>query len=201
MTRLIDADALIAEIDGMIKNAQNMGSKFDLAVSYGLIGANGVIKDAPTIEPSGDLISRADAIRVCHDSTVANGYDIADKINALPSADMTEIETCQRCQESVDTILNRQGERIKALEESADRLAGEWIPCNERLPELPEIYEKFRMSDEVLGTDIHGQLRHVYLTTEYGNYNMRFQTVEEGMGVEIVAWMPLPEPYREEATE
>ena len=61
-----------------------------------------------------------------------------------------------------------------------------WIPCSERLPEE---------GTEVLGTDRNGCIRHVY-KDKTGLYE--FATVEEGMHIGIVAWMPLPEPYKEE---
>lgn len=62
-----------------------------------------------------------------------------------------------------------------------------WIPSSERLPEE---------GTEVLGTDRNGCIRHVY-KDKTGLYE--FATVEEGMHIGIVAWMPLPEPYKEEA--
>ena len=132
--RLIDADALIAEIDGMIKNAQNMGSKFDLAISYGLIGANCVIKDAPTIEPSGDLISRADAIEAMgeeppvwldtaeewaeHDAWVLH----VSALKALPSAELPnlkqEFESAERISQTDSLIL---ADALRYLAEDEER--------------------------------------------------------------------------------
>ena len=63
-----------------------------------------------------------------------------------------------------------------------------WVPCSERLPEE---------GTEVLGTDRNGCIRHVYKdkTRLY-----EFATVEEGMHIGIVAWMPLPDPYKEDKT-
>lgn len=61
----------------------------------------------------------------------------------------------------------------------------QWIPCSERLPEE---------GSEVLGTDRNGCIRHVY-KDKTGLYE--FATVEEGMHIGIIAWMPLPEPYKE----
>ena len=94
-----------------------------------------------------DLIRRAEAIeRIANDNVVGgmeriNEYNnstefndyldgISDAITTIfcdvPSADITETETCKRCQESIDTVLNRQGERIKELEASAEAVQGEW---------------------------------------------------------------------------
>ena len=80
---------------------------------------------------------------------------------------------------------------------TADRPNGEWIPVTERLPEIDEtLHLCDQISDEVLGTDTYGNIRHVYLT-KCGYLKPTFCTVEEGMSVDIVAWMPLPEPYEE----
>ena len=59
----------------------------------------------------------------------------------------------------------------------------QWIPVSERLPEE---------GTEVLGTDRNGCIRHVY-KDKTGLYE--FATVEEGMHIGIVAWMPLHEPW------
>lgn len=64
----------------------------------------------------------------------------------------------------------------------------QWIPCSERLPEE---------GTEVLGTDRNGCIRHVY-KDKSGLYE--FATVEEGMHIGIVAWMPLPDSYKEDKT-
>ena len=97
--------------------------------------------------PQTDLISRELAMeRIANDNVVGgmeriNEYNnstefneyldgISDAITTIfcdvPSADITETETCQRCQEAIDKILNRQGERIKVLETSAEAVQGEW---------------------------------------------------------------------------
>ena len=67
-----------------------------------------------------------------------------------------------------------------------------WIPVTER---LPEIEDGSLISESVLGTDNYGNIRHVRL--ELRCVEPRFCTEEEGMGINIIAWMPLPEPYKE----
>lgn len=92
-------------------------------------------------------------------------------------------------------VLNGMADTIAQLEEKlAER---EWIPCSERLPKIDETLRLCdQISDEVLGTDTHGNIRHVYLTN-CGYLEPTFCTVEEWMNVDIVAWMQLPEPYEE----
>ena len=79
----------------------------------------------------------------------------------------------------------------------ADRPHGDWTPVTEQLPKIDETLPLCdQISDEVLGTDTYGNIRHVYLTN-CGYLKPTFCTVEEGMSVDIVAWMPLPESYEE----
>lgn len=59
----------------------------------------------------------------------------------------------------------------------------QWIPITEMMPEE---------GTEVLGTDDNGCIRHV-VKDKSGLYE--FATYEEMMHIEIVAWLPLPEPY------
>lgn len=68
-----------------------------------------------------------------------------------------------------------------------------WIPCSERLPEEPKENPAF-----------DGKCLEVYLvTTKYGSYP--FRAFWDGINftdgwqiLDAIAWMTLPEPYREE---
>ena len=79
---------------------------------------------------------------------------------------------------------------MKALEVLKERPHGEWIPCSERLPKAGQV---------VIVSDVRGD---VY------EYTMNLLNVDKYiddkwtfMGYEILAWMPLPEPYKEEGDE
>ena len=64
---------------------------------------------------------------------------------------------------------------------------GEWIPCSERLP---------CEGEECLITDAHGDIRHC-IKDKSGT--SEFATYEEYMHIDdVIAWMPLPQSYREE---
>lgn len=72
---------------------------------------------------------------------------------------------------------------------------GEWIPCNERLPEEKKFYEENMrspaclvtvLSDDELMVDIDRTVNGVWV-------------IEELFGKpKIIAWQPLPEPYSSE---
>lgn len=78
---------------------------------------------------------------------------------------------------------------------------GEWIPCSERLPELQRVDmesegEYYMISDSVIITD--GE--NIGLTKYEVDDDVRKGWLEcefEG-NEDIVAWMPLPEPYKGE---
>ncbi len=84
---------------------------------------------------------------------------------------------------------------IEALKEKNERKQ-EWIPCSERLPEVGGLYivteKRFAIDDR--------------------KHNGRYQTIVEEVNFsnnkwnranffEIVAWMPLPEPYGKEESK
>lgn len=71
---------------------------------------------------------------------------------------------------------------------------GEWIPCSERLPEKNGMYF-ITLKD----LDFNGEC---HCFTEFRYYTSRKKKWDEGIerdnpGMEIIAWMPLPEPYKE----
>lgn len=77
----------------------------------------------------------------------------------------------------------------------------QWIPCSERLPEEKDagiILKKLgknKRSDYVIATvDVKGERMTVTACTYDGvwYWNMKYAFPE----YEIVAWMPIPEPYR-----
>lgn len=201
--RLIDADALKARFTEELFERSGLS-------------AQGIIDEAPTIEPSGDLISRADVFEIIDKAfsqpmgNVVTLYaDICLMLNVLPthanSRSTHERDLISRADaiEAVkETILKRFNladwyeemlncgveieDRINALP-SAD---AKWIPCSERLPK----------EDEYVGN----VCKYYLIQDEYGDMHVAhlsgrgWETIEsvKALGCDVVAWMPLPKPYK-----
>ena len=91
---------------------------------------------------------------------------------------------------------------------SADSKRGEWIPCSERLPEEHEWIgtKEFgtTISDKVHITfDVNGDRFVKTLSLQNGelsNYEKRsMDAIHKGW--KMLAWMPLPKPYKESNTK
>lgn len=87
---------------------------------------------------------------------------------------------------------------IKALEE-LKRKTGQWIPCSERLPEN-------NRQVLVYARSVHYALaKYDEMREEDGTYKKQWVTFDAWKPFytikEVIAWMPLPEPYKERMGE
>lgn len=79
---------------------------------------------------------------------------------------------------------------------------GRWIPCNERLPEIGDSYIVTGIQK-----DPHEKEWHYFVdvASNYGDYIDdywdTFNDWIEGQETHIVAWMPLPKPYKMDGDE
>ena len=71
----------------------------------------------------------------------------------------------------------------------------EWIPCSERLPELTEGTEYFKQSECCL---VALKWWDGDITESVGWYNESGLWSDDGKNCKVIAWMPLPEAYKEE---
>lgn len=136
-----------------------------------------------------DLISRADAIEAVCDvvmdefnTSATWGYDVAEKaLSALPSAEQVTGKLKKPC----DSLLTGDSDECKEQKsklESAEAVQG-WIPCSERLPDVDV---------EVLATVDWSDVRIAWLK-KGGTWETDEYILESD---EILAWMPLPKPYK-----
>lgn len=116
---------------------------------------------------------------------------------------MSRNRSLEEIQEDIRTLTRVPSEFIHAkLDELAEEIGElakpKWIPCSERIPEEPK---------ENLVFD--GKCLEVYLvTTKYGSSDQDkvypFRAFWNGINftdgwqiLDVIAWMPLPEPYKE----
>ena len=112
-----------------------------------------------------------------------------------------EKEPCEDCvsREAVkEALRNRTGESISdcinALPSvTPTRKKEEWIPCDEKLPKPNELVDNVRkyylIQDEYGDMHVASYLRNGWISID------SFYTLED----DVIAWMPLPEPYKAES--
>lgn len=128
--------------------------------------------------------------------------DVAEKmLNKLPSAQPTDAEV-QKMQDLEQAEIQKAYElgKLDVMEEMPH-----WIPCSERLPEedtevlISYCYKEGEGDTDHVNIDITS-----YGTTCFGGREIH--TLKEWRqpfdyfhaNYEVIAWMPLPTPYREE---
>jgi len=150
-----------------------------------------------------DLISRAAAIDAVKDryykyDRFAKVEELVWEIEALPSAQPYTDEEIQKMQDIEQAQLDKAYEMGKAD-------AMRWIPCSERLPEedtevlISYCYKEGEGDTDHVNIDITS-----YGATCFGGREIH--TLKEWRqpfdyfhaNYEVIAWMPLPTPYREE---
>lgn len=118
---------------------------------------------------------------------------------------------CQMCRWIDDMVKNSTCDFFKDWKELEKRPHGEWIPCSERLPSYSEriVLATVVRRDKTWNNDPYHRL----VTYSNGKWypvpqsiNLvpsHMATIEQSDGgqAEVIAWMPLPETYREETRE
>ena len=93
-------------------------------------------------------------------------------------------------EEALDLYIRYEDER---KEEKLDK--GEWIPCSERLPETPKHYYDRSLYLTCTKT---GYITSIYWWDGWNCLMDEDGTIYREHEIkDIVAWMPLPEPYKE----
>jgi len=119
---------------------------------------------------------------------------------------LREAQCNKVCRILDDVLANRPTERDSLIVAVRKAFEAEphWIPVTERLPEEKDagILKKLgtsKRSEYVLATvEVKGERMTVTVCTYDGewDWNMKYAFPD----YKIIAWMPLPEPYREERT-
>jgi hypothetical protein len=158
-------------------------------------------------------------------------YEIqSDNIKALPSVQSKPIE-CEDAisrEQAIDAVADLfemseyphpypQGKpiRLREIKEKLKQLppvqpkpkTGHWISCSERLPEICEkdCHGNITFSKTVLTTQIYGN-GFVYVgndqyTTNNGGWLSEVPFDNPDERCKVIAWMPLPEPYKPQESE
>ena len=101
---------------------------------------------------------------------------LGELIDKAPTVEAVPMDFHDRCME------------IEIEKRFAIEKHGQWIPCSERLPEYDgEMY---------LVTDYCEQINRRRLHISYCYVNREGFWSDVPMGYKVVAWMPLPEPYK-----
>lgn len=77
---------------------------------------------------------------------------------------------------------------LPIIEYVPDICVGKWIPCSERLPEE---------SDAYLCTTYYGNIMNLPYSAKHQAFNVFDGELEPQHKIDVIAWQPLPAPYRE----
>ena len=194
--RLIKADKLLERMKKGMESGSNLNGTFDLYIEH-----------APTVKPTGDLISRQDVVSEIDEwiqMSTGNGTDMVikdflsflkERIDTLPSADrptgevdaVAIYEKAEHDLEHGKITLGEFEKRIEPLKHLRCDRPTEWIPVSERLP---------KEGERVLTYDNLGDI-------DFGQYDKGhwyweaeacadYWTRNDG----VIAWLPLPTPYK-----
>ena len=98
------------------------------------------------------------------------------------------------CEEKICKRFSRKGssEDFEEMLLKADRPTG-WIPCSERLPDIGDTFLVTVMVGAKVKTDVASSFGS-YIDGFWDTFNDWIEDEE----CHVIAWMPLPEPYRED---
>lgn len=98
---------------------------------------------------------------------------------------------------NVETVLNQFIDWIDQADTAEPERHGLWIPCSERLPEIIKGHYVSDVCIVYCDTGAYGfTILEENIFCQVGWQCERDDDYHEPLG-EVIAWMPLPEPYRE----
>lgn len=127
-----------------------------------------------------------DAARDWYEGLICGSFKGLEKrLRALPSAQPYSETDIQKIQDL------EQAEIQKAYELGSLDREPQWIPCNERLPETVD----------VLCCSIHGEICIAYPYANKESCTGYSAESDSVYMIDCIAWMQLPEPYKERREE
>jgi hypothetical protein len=139
-----------------------------------------------------DLISRK-ALKKALEVTQYNDIDDLTRTERL--IDEASTVSFMISPDYVTELQNLNKELIRQLEE-ADRPHGEWIPVSERLPKI-DAENGWKASDTVLVCLVDGMIHMGFYCEDKKWRFCESGEAKESFWKDVIAWMPLPEPYKE----
>ena len=146
-------------------------------------------------DPTKDLIPRSAVEYICRKETVStNPYEHKYHDKFIQFMDDPEISDFGRWQHS-----NGFNTALVAVKCDLDKVSSvtpkqRWIPCSERLPNSQaEVIVSCR--------DDSGDTISWYTASGWVTTDGKYWIVDNEFNSFVIAWMPLPEPYREEGEE
>lgn len=133
-----------------------------------------------------DTISRQAAIDLVKDvceailSKCGSHYDGEDEVYDDP----LEVDAVLKCNKEIRTALKHMPSA--QLETNCSEIPNNWIPCSERLPE-------YDMCRTLTTINTHVKSGYYYKGLFYNDNGDTWKATDK----EVIAWMPLPEPYAE----
>ena len=123
--------------------------------------------------------------RLTHKARYEAGYNLNRGVHMWQAIDrLAAYEDLGVTPEQIREIDKLYAEKCREVAELKKKLSKQWIPVEERLPEENEDVLVFYTNNEI----------QVDFITEDGDWF--WENREDG--IEVVAWMPLPEEYRPE---
>ena len=143
-------------------------------------------------KPQGDLISRSVAINLLNEAQV----EFDEYYKGLGKA-KTIIDNAPTVEPICNQIAWEQGYEAGLAQGKSERTQGEWIPVEERLPEEMQTvlvwFEYYRYGDYNCMFPTYG-----FCYVCDGKWSRFINDKTGWTNANIIAWMPLPEPYSSE---
>lgn len=171
-----------------------------------------------------DLISRSELIKSIREisTSLFNEWDTAGVLSVVykqPSVEAVPLNEVYRLiaghsNYHGDSILSAltcvaEGKEVKPIKPTNNDSVDRWIPCSERLPEEHDsIFKKSKGTNRWTDGMFEGISDDVNVTIEFEDGTRKTKTShtldgkwkcerEYGIKMKVIAWMPLPEPYKE----